>query len=275
MPPIITSPTIHATDWFCPNSKTALFYRYWIPPRPQLIVILVHGAGQNSSRFLELATRLMGSGIGSYAFDLRGFGHSCGPRGHITSFFEYLDDLHDFVQLIRKIHPESSLFLLGHSMGGVIGLRYGQEFDSPIHGLLLSSPALRLKISLPKVGQSLIRSASHYLPSLHIRPTRWSPLLRRIRALRPLTTHGLVDPWDTDRFSARWFSELLHHGQPALIHANRMTCPVLSVYPHDDPVIDPGAVRDLHSRLTTPDHTQILLHHAVHNWVFLVLSQIR
>ena len=59
-------------------------------------------------------------GYAVYAFDLRGFGHSPGPRGYINEWAEYRQDVKAFLEFMHEQEPGQAVFLLGHSMGGLV-----------------------------------------------------------------------------------------------------------------------------------------------------------
>ncbi len=127
------------------NHRIEPFYRTLIPNKPSLVLVFIHGAGQqHSGQFADLGRHCLQHNIAFYAFDQRGFGQSTGKRGHIDSFYEYLDDMHKFIGFVREVHPSEPIFLLGHSLGGTIVARYGQEYVSHVQGAIFSAPALRL-----------------------------------------------------------------------------------------------------------------------------------
>jgi pimeloyl-ACP methyl ester carboxylesterase len=52
------------------------------------------------------------------------------------------DDLHAVVIRVKQQHPGLALVLVGHSMGGMIGVRYAQLHRDELAGLVLSGPVL-------------------------------------------------------------------------------------------------------------------------------------
>jgi alpha-beta hydrolase superfamily lysophospholipase len=113
-----------AESRFEADDGTLLFRREWLPERISgSKVILVHGFGDHSGRYEELARSLLESGHGVFAFDLRGHGRSPGLRGHIRRWQQYRDDLACFIEAV-VLEDSAAPVLVGHSMGGLIVLEY-------------------------------------------------------------------------------------------------------------------------------------------------------
>ena len=119
-----------------------LFRRGWIPEAPTRALLVVHGFGEHSGRYDEIAVWLAARGCAVHAFDLRGHGRSAGARTHVDRFDQYLDDLQGFHAAVREEHPGLPLGLLGHSMGGLIGLAYPIERRPSLVAAVISGPAL-------------------------------------------------------------------------------------------------------------------------------------
>jgi acylglycerol lipase len=120
-----------------------LFRQTWqsgaVPPRANLIVL--HGLKDHSSRYGELAARLTQRGFNVYAFDLRGHGRSEGRKVFVSRFSLYVDDLENFLAIVKRESPGRPVFLFGHSMGGTISARLVMTRSPDIRGLILSAAA--------------------------------------------------------------------------------------------------------------------------------------
>lgn len=120
-----------------------LFYRVIKPKAvPKAAVILVHGFGDHSGGLQNLSTSLAKNNYIVYAFDVRGHGKSSGKRGYIQNWSEFTGDLHEFRELVLQEHPLLPLFIVGHSMGGVITLDYALDYREGISGVIAISPAI-------------------------------------------------------------------------------------------------------------------------------------
>lgn len=246
---------------FRPSCRMELFYRSFVPANPRLILILIHGAGQHSGQFSELGGYCSQHGIAFYALDLRGFGQSAGKRGHVSSFDEYLDDLDQFVRLVRKKHPGEPIFLLGHSLGGTIVIRYGQKCQNCIQGAVLSAPALRLRFHIPGSLYWAAHVLSRITPGVCVDLRKWRPVAERIPRFKGCFNFELAedaDPLSTNQFSVRWFTELLVNGRRALNGTKDFKLSVLCLCGADDTLIDPVSVQEFYDSLQVEDKKIIL-----------------
>ena len=91
-------------------------------------MVIAHGAGEHSGRYAHVAARLIAEGFAVYAIDHRGHGRSEGPRALIDRIDNAVADLDSLTVLAASKHPAAPLFLLGHSMGGAISLRYAMRW---------------------------------------------------------------------------------------------------------------------------------------------------
>jgi len=88
-------------------------------------VVICHGLGEHCGRYGLLAGALAGRGLAVFTYDQRGHGHSEGARGHTPSFADLTDDLsRAFRKAEQEIPGDLPTGLIGHSMGGLVGLHY-------------------------------------------------------------------------------------------------------------------------------------------------------
>ncbi len=120
-----------------------LSWQSWSPAgeRPlRGVVTIAHGYGEHIGRYQHVALRLNEAGYAVYGLDHHGHGRSAGKRGRV-SLRPAVDDLGQLVVTVsRARHPELPQFLLGHSMGGAIALRYAMAHQQRLTGLAVSAP---------------------------------------------------------------------------------------------------------------------------------------
>ena len=125
-------------------------------PRPKdsrASALLIQGRSEFIEKYHELAADLLARGIRVISFDLRGQGHSDRPLtnrqiGHVKSFDDHLDDIDRVLALDAPDRGEDEpLLLIGHSLGGHLGLRYLAERGAqwPIAAGLFSAPAVTVR----------------------------------------------------------------------------------------------------------------------------------
>ncbi|MBW4425387.1 MAG: lysophospholipase [Nostoc desertorum CM1-VF14] len=132
-----------------------LYYQSWHPEgKVRAILAIVHGLGGHSDRYSNVIQHLIPKQYAIYALDLRGHGRSPGQRGYINAWSEFREDLRAFLQLIQTQNPGRPIFLLGHSLGGMIVLDYILRY--PQQASVLQG-AIALAPTLGKVGVSPVR----------------------------------------------------------------------------------------------------------------------
>jgi acylglycerol lipase len=135
-------------------SEEMLLRRGWVPERARASVLVVHGFAEHSGRYEHVGQWLAQRGFAVHAYDQRGHGRSAGRRCHVTRFDEYLDDLAVVLNQVRGDAPLDPLFLVGHSMGGLVVAMFARERSPQVSGVVLSGAAL----AVPE-GSSRIRIA--------------------------------------------------------------------------------------------------------------------
>lgn len=119
-----------------------LFRRGWLPQHPHAAIVLVHGFGEHSGRYEHVGRWLASRGFAVHAYDHLGHGRSTGRRGHVEHFDQYLDDLDCMLTRISEEMEGLPLFVLGHSMGGLVAASHARERAPDLAGIALSAPAL-------------------------------------------------------------------------------------------------------------------------------------
>ncbi|TNF08780.1 MAG: alpha/beta fold hydrolase [Bacillota bacterium] len=100
-------------------------------------IIITHGIAEHSGRYQEITDVLNREGFNVVRYDIRGHGQSQGKRGALKSFHQTIDDLHEIV-LDEKKKSDLKIFLIGHSMGGLIVNMYGVKYHD-IEGIISSA----------------------------------------------------------------------------------------------------------------------------------------
>ena len=129
-----------------------LFYRAWIPEGgAERALVLFHRGHEHSGRWQETAEALAMPGMAVFAWDARGHGRSPGERGSAENLGVVVRDMNAFVQHLRGKHgvePEN-MVILAHSVGAVTAAAWVHDYAPPIRGLILATPAFRVKLYVP------------------------------------------------------------------------------------------------------------------------------
>ena len=147
-------------------SGRELFRRAWLPDDPFACALIVHGFAEHCGRYEHLATWLASRGVAVHAFDHQGHGRSSGPRCFVRRFSDFLDDTERALTLARTPHPDLPLFVIGHSMGGLVTASLAVERKPDVAGFVLSGAALRPPVPLSTGRRWLLALLRRLAPRL-------------------------------------------------------------------------------------------------------------
>ncbi|KAB8130759.1 alpha/beta hydrolase [Gracilibacillus oryzae] len=262
---------MHASNYIQSPDGLSLFCQTWSPSKPKAVIIIVHGTGEHSGRYQLFSEQCVKGDIAVVAPDLRGFGQSEGVRGHINNFQEYIDDLHRLIQRVSTNFNDLPIFLFGHSLGGLVVIRYSQIYPTETKGIILSAPALALRLKIPLIAKKAIDLSSRFIPAFSINPMKWQSVIRKMGQLGPYIPQPKAlqyDPHMTAEITPKWLAELLRNGMSALTDAASFRNPVLCVYDKRDPIVQPVIIQDFLDKLEVLDKKWLSFndgfHHLLH-----------
>lgn len=215
--------------------RIRLHYRTWEVADPEAAIVVVPGLFEHGGRYGELGEFMAACRFSTFALDLRGHGGSGGRRGHISRFDVLLQDLDRFRREVQGLVPLGvPLFLLGHSMGGLIALRYLQEYDPPFAGAIITSPWLATMYPTPRWKALLARVFDRLLPafpfSIQLDPDDLTRDPARAADYRD-------DPQIHSTITPRMFNEMSGAMERVLRGTDRVRVPILFLLAGDDSVV--------------------------------------
>lgn len=207
--------------------NTPLYFQSWHPEKPAHAVIIgVHGHGDHSGGLSNIINYLVPQGYIWYGFDLRGHGRSSGPRGYIHTWADFRSDLNAFVSKVKQQEESCPVYLLGHSLGGLISLEYALRYPNELNGLIAVSPALSVP-GFPPLRPLLARALSFLRPGYTIEPpTDYHQLTRDDQIIKLLAADRLRH----EKITARLGSEVLKSQEWVMAQAHRLQVPLLMLY---------------------------------------------
>lgn len=218
---------------------TRLFAQSWEPEDDAVgTVAIVHGLGEHSGRYAELAETLGRARYLVLAFDLRGHGRTDGQRGHVGDYNVLLDDIGLLIEGASSRSGRLPIFLYGHSLGGNLVLNYALRRHPHIAGLVVTSPLLRLTSTPPLWKWMLAQVMSRIWPRFSFQGRIDPEDLSHDPAAMRLVEQ---DPFVHRRVSARLGAQMLDAGQWALDNASQLARPLLLMHGSADPLTSPDA----------------------------------
>lgn len=215
--------------------RLRLHYRTWEVPDPRAAILVVHGLFEHSGRYEELGDSMAGHRYSTFALDIRGHGASEGRRGHIARFDVLLQDLDRFRREVQGLLPIGvPMFLLGHSMGGLVALRYLEEYDAPFAGAIITSPWLGTAYDAPRWKVMMGNVFNRILPafpfSVQLDPADLTHDDER-------GADYAEDPLIHSTITPRMFSELSSAIDTAFRRGERIKVPVLFLLAGEDTLV--------------------------------------
>ena len=155
-----TSYSISASDGI------KLFIRDYSLQNSNKVILLIHGLGEHSGRYLNLIQDFNDKNISVFTIDIRGHGKSEGKRGHSPLYQQLISDIQYFIQHVTNKTSNQQYFLYGHSMGGNLAINYSLQKDEKINGIIATSPCIKPAINPPKIKLFMAKLFQKLIPSL-------------------------------------------------------------------------------------------------------------
>ncbi len=211
----------------------------WQTSKKRARLIIVHGLGEHIARYDVISEDFTKCGIEMVGFDQRGHGRNPGVKGYVKSFELFLDDLKEFVK--KESEDEIPVFMLGHSLGGLIAARYAEEYPNTIKGLVLSSGAFTYE-NVSSFLRALVKILSPIFPKLAFSNGIKPDTLSRNK---DIVKEYVNDPLVHSKITPRLAKEMFENVGLLFEKAGNLRMPILFVAGEQDRVVPPAATRRL------------------------------
>jgi len=243
------------------RENASLYYQYWKVENPRAILIIVHGFGEHTDRYDHVARHFCQHGISCYAIDHRGHGRSAGPRWNVEDFDHFVADLHKFIGMVKEREGKNKYFMLGHSLGGEIALKYALVHPGDIDALFVSGPVLGqqgmplalLREVVPSIATLAKESPDMVTPGAEPIDTKYlshDEDNTKAYADDPLVCH--------EAMKVRFASEAGKNIIWLQDHAHELNVPCLFLQGSEDSLIDTDATVDFYNKVKEEDKKLIV-----------------
>lgn len=243
-----------------------IYTQAWLPDAaPRAIILIVHGLGEHSGRYGNYVDYFAPRGYALYSFDTRGHGRSDGARGYIERFDQYVEDIDQRVAEVRSDWPNIPLFILGHSLGSLMGLSYARQHPDRFNGLIVTGTALKDALQMPAWKRSLATLLSRVTPSLKMNNgIALSGLSHDAAVMTAYQADPLTHTWGTPRLATE--AEVVR----AQIRqsASSWRVPTLMLHGGSDPICLAEGARQFAAQIPAgmvEYHEYARLYHEIHN----------
>lgn len=228
--------------------ESELFYQFWIPEgEPSASILIVHGLTGHSGRYEQLVSSFTESGYAIFGIDLPGHGRSSGEKVYVNNFKTYVSVIKEAVYRIKRLYPKRPLFLLGHSMGGLITTEYLTQENEQIAGAILSCPSIKTTKPVSRIKYLLSLFLSIVYPKFHIQKLNTSNCKSLCESSDPYVYRG--------RITARLSVEILKAMKRVLQNASQISTPLLILQSTNDLLVSPEGAQNLFQRISSEDKT--------------------
>ena len=233
---------------------------------PRGFLFLCHGYGEYLSPAWEGVGRILAArGFLTFGHDHVGHGKSDGERVQVQDSFDedYAAQVVLHCRERKKEHPELPLFILGHSLGGLIALLAVLQEPELFSGAIMQGPAIEVDPTMATpFNIFLAKWLGHFLPSMQVsgikkdKITRDKEWVQRLKE-DPLNWHGGLK---------------LRQGYKGLLAlenlAGRMpelTLPMLIQHGEEDAICRPQGSKMLFEKISSEDKELKMYEGAFHN----------
>ena len=235
------------------RGSSRLYQQSWTPDGDvRAGILLVHGLGEHSSRYTHVAEHLTERGFAVHTLDHYGHGKSEGQPGYVERFSVFLDGVTALLRKVQSENPEQPLFLVGHSMGGLIAAAFLLEQQAAFRACVLSGPAIKSDQAPPAIVVALIRLIAVLVPTAPLIQLDASGVSRDPEVVKaymndPLVHHG--------KLSARLLAEMSATMKSTLAKAGDIRVPIILMHGDADLLTAPSGSVELHARVGSDDKT--------------------
>ncbi|MCE5288130.1 MAG: alpha/beta hydrolase [Nocardiaceae bacterium] len=229
-----------------------LYWQAWEPEgAAKGVVVVVHGLHEHSARYDWVAEQLNGAGYAVFALDHSGHGRSEGVRGQLYRWSQVLDGVGSLVRKAREAHPDVPLFVLGHSMGGLVSLSYVIRDKPDISGLIVSAPALVQTVAGPALiaAGKVLSVVAPNLGAVALDSTHVS------RDPEVVEYHRTNELMFTGKVRSRTAAEILKAADEVIANLDSLTVPLLVAAGTADQIVSPAGADLAYEKAGSADKT--------------------
>ena len=233
--------------------NTSIYYQGWLPDGSvKAVLLIVHGLGEHSGRYMNVVNYFIPQGYAVYGLDHIGHGKSDGGREVVERFEDYTDNLTIYYNMVKVWQPDKPIFLLGHSMGGLIVAYYLLDHQTDFRGAIISAPSVRIPANITPMTITMSKILSSIAPKTGVLVLDATGISRDPEVVKayvndPLVFHGKTPA----RLAAEMLKAMLH----VTAEAEKITLPFITLQGSADRLVDPGGAQMVYDKASSKDKT--------------------
>ena len=230
-----------------------IYYQRWLPEgKSKAVLLIVHGLAEHSGRYMNVVNHFVPLGYAVHSIDHLGHGRSDGTRVYVERFEDFTEPLKTYFDMVRGGHPDEPIFIVGHSMGGLISAAYLLDHQAELAGAVLSAPCVQVPDSTSSTTILISKVLAAWLPRFGVMQLEAEGVSRDPAVVQAYVGDPLVY---TGKITARMMAEVLKTMQRVTAEAPQITLPILLVQGSQDRLVDPHGARMLYNTMSSVDKT--------------------
>ena len=219
-----------------------LFIRDYSIKTSNKVILIIHGLGEHSGRYINLIQDFNDKNISVFTIDIRGHGKSEGKRGHSPFYKQLMSDIRYFIKHVTNKILNQKYYLYGHSMGGNLVINYSFQKDEKINGIIATSPCIKPAINPPRIKLFMAKLFQKLIPSLTLNNgLDINGISRNVQVVEDYVN----DPLNHDQISIQLGLDIINSGNYALENSQDITVPMLIFHGEKDRLTSYNSSKEL------------------------------
>ena len=243
----------HQEGFFTGPRDKQVYYQSWLPEgEPKAVMLVIHGLAEHCGRYMNVVDYFIPRGYAVYGFDQIGHGNSEGTRVYVERFEEYITTTKTFIDMVQTWQSGKPVFILGHSMGSLIGAVYLLDHQDGLSGAIISGTMVKVPDHVTATTVTMGKVLSRLLPKAGV---------VGIEAEHICSDSAVVDAYVNDplvytgKTTARLAAEMLKAMQSFPSKASQITLPMIIVQGGEDKLVNVEDCQLLYDMVSSTDKT--------------------
>ncbi|MFN2145452.1 MAG: lysophospholipase [Anaerolineales bacterium] len=243
----------HTENKFTIEGLGELYYQGWLPDGDvKAVLFIAHGLAEHGGRYINLVNQVVPLGFAVYAMDQYGHGRSDGERVYINRFEDYIHPLKTFLDMVAEWHPGKKVFLMGHSMGGLIAAVYLLDHQEDFAGAIISAPLTKIPSNINAFSRIVVQILANVIPKARLVGVDSSGISRDPDEVARYVNDPLVY---TGNSTTKLGAETLRAMEKVTAGRAKISLPILIVQGGADPLVDLSGAQELYDAISSEDKT--------------------
>lgn len=243
----------HIENTFKQNGIGELYYQGWLPEgEVRAVVMVFHGLAEHGGRYVNVVNQLVPQGFAVYALDLIGHGKSSGERLYLNRFEDLTEPLETFLNMVKSWQRGKKVFMLAHSMGGLVGTFFLLDHQDELDGAVISGALTKVPDNITPMTMFMAKALSKLAPKVRLAGVDSSGISRDPQEVAAYVNDPLVFTGNT---TARMGAEMIRAMERVQAEMGRIKLPVLLLHGGSDFLSDPVASQELYKGVGSDDKT--------------------